>query len=41
MCENRGNSREATLDRTAKLTALLMAEYGIPLSRVVPTSTGA
>ena len=36
MCENRGNSREATLDRTAKLTALLMKQYGIPLSNVVP-----
>ena len=36
MCENRGNSRPATLERTAKLTALLMKEYGIPLSNVVP-----
>jgi len=36
MCENRGNSRAATVDRTAKLTALLMKEYGIPISRVVP-----
>jgi len=36
MCENRGNSREVTLDRTAKLTALLMKQYGIPLSNVVP-----
>lgn len=36
MCENRGNSRAATVDRTAKLTALLMKEHGIPLSRVVP-----
>lgn len=36
MCENRGNSRAATVDRTAKLTALLMKEYGIPLHHVVP-----
>ncbi len=36
MCENRGNSRAATLDRTAKLTALLMKQYGIPLANVVP-----
>ena len=36
MCENRGNSRAATIDRTAKLTALLMKTYGIPLSHVVP-----
>lgn len=36
MCENRGNSREATLDRTAKLAALLMKQYDIPVSNVVP-----
>lgn len=36
MCENRGNSRTATLDRTAKLTAVLMKDYGIPLRNVVP-----
>lgn len=36
MCEHRGNSREQTLDRTAKLCASLMYEYKIPLSRVVP-----
>ena len=36
MCENRGNSRAATLDRTAKLIAVLMKEYRIPLSNVVP-----
>ncbi len=36
MCENRGNSRSATVDRTAKLCAALMKEYGIPISRVVP-----
>jgi N-acetylmuramoyl-L-alanine amidase len=36
MCENRGNSRSRTLDRTARLIALLMREHNIPLSRVVP-----
>lgn len=36
MCENRGASRGATVDRTAKLTAYLMHTKGIPLSRVVP-----
>jgi N-acetylmuramoyl-L-alanine amidase len=36
MCENQGNSRTATVNRTAKLVAVLMAEYGIPLSHVVP-----
>jgi N-acetylmuramoyl-L-alanine amidase len=36
MCEHRGNSRERTLDRTAKLCASLMAEYNIPLRNVVP-----
>jgi N-acetylmuramoyl-L-alanine amidase len=36
MCENRGNSITATVDRTAKLCAVLMAEYGIPLQNVVP-----
>ena len=36
MCENRGNSRAVTLDRTAKLTALLLKEYGIPVRNVVP-----
>ncbi len=36
MCENRGNSRTATLDRTARLTAALMRKHGIPISRVVP-----
>lgn len=36
MCENRGNSRAVTLERTAKLTALLMKQYDIPLSNVVP-----
>jgi len=36
MCEQRGCSREATLERTARLTAMLMKKNGIPLSNVVP-----
>lgn len=36
MCENRGNDRTRTIDRTARLVAWLMREHGIPLSRVVP-----
>lgn len=36
MCENRGNSRRATMERTAKLTAWLMYKYNIPLRKVVP-----
>lgn len=36
MCENRGNNRAATLDRSAKLTAVLMKKNGIPLRNVVP-----
>jgi N-acetylmuramoyl-L-alanine amidase len=36
MCENPGNSLAATIDRTAKLTAILMVEHNIPLSHVVP-----
>ena len=36
MCENRGSNLNATIDRTARLTAWLMHEHGIPLSRVVP-----
>jgi len=36
MCENRGNSRSATLERTAKLTAYLMKKHGIPVRNVVP-----
>ncbi len=36
MCENRGNSRSRTLDRTARLVAQLMHEYGVSLSKVVP-----
>jgi N-acetylmuramoyl-L-alanine amidase len=35
-CENRGASRRATLERTAKLTAVLMKKNGIPLQNVVP-----
>jgi len=36
MCENRDGSLPRTIDRTAKLTALLMHQHGIPLNRVVP-----
>lgn len=36
MCENRGSSRAATLDRTARLAAVLMKRYNIPISHVVP-----
>jgi N-acetylmuramoyl-L-alanine amidase len=36
MCENRGSSRQATMDRTAKLAAVLMKRYNIPISNVVP-----
>lgn len=36
MCEHRGNSQSATVDRTARLCAFLMAEHGIPLRHVVP-----
>jgi N-acetylmuramoyl-L-alanine amidase len=36
MCENRGNSRSATTERTARLTAVLMKKNGIPLNNVVP-----
>lgn len=36
MCENRGNNRERTIDRTARLTAWLMYKHGIPINRVVP-----
>lgn len=35
MCENRGNNRAATIERTAKLTAYLMHKHGIPLRNVV------
>ncbi len=36
MCEHRGSSREATLERTAKLTAVLMKKHGIGINQVVP-----
>jgi len=36
MCENRGNSREGTLNKTAKLVAYLMKRHNIPLRNVVP-----
>ena len=36
MCENAGNSRSATVNRTARLTAQLMKEFNIPLRNVVP-----
>lgn len=36
MCENRGDDRTRTIDRTARLVAWLMREHGIPLSHVVP-----
>jgi N-acetylmuramoyl-L-alanine amidase len=36
MCEHPGNSRNATVERTAKLAAYLMYKYDIPLSKVVP-----
>ena len=36
MCENLGNSRAATVERTAKLAAWLMYRYNLPVSRVVP-----
>lgn len=36
MCENRGNNRAATIERTAKLAAVLMKKNGIPLCNVVP-----
>lgn len=36
MCENRDGNLNRTIDRTAKLTACLMQEHNIPLSRVVP-----
>lgn len=36
MCENRGNSRAHTIDRTARLTAYLMHKHKIPLRNVVP-----
>jgi N-acetylmuramoyl-L-alanine amidase len=36
MCEHRGSNRRVTLERTAKLTAILMKKQGIPLRHVVP-----
>ena len=36
MCEHPGNSRSATIDKTARLAAYLMHEHSIPLSRIVP-----
>lgn len=36
MCEHRGSSRAATVERTAKLVAVLMKRQGIPLKNVVP-----
>ncbi len=36
MCENYGNSRSATLERTAKLAAYLMKRHGISVKNVVP-----
>ncbi len=36
MCEERGSNISATVERTAKLTAVLMKHKGIPLKNVVP-----
>ena len=36
MCVNRGNDIAKTIDRTARLTAMLMRQYRIPLNHVVP-----
>ena len=36
MCEHPKNDRVKTLERTAQLCALLMAEYRIPLQHIVP-----
>jgi N-acetylmuramoyl-L-alanine amidase len=36
MCEERGSSVAATIERTAKLTAVLMKKHGIPLKNIVP-----
>lgn len=35
VCENRGSDQNATIDRAALLTALMMQAYGIPRDRVV------
>ena len=36
MCEHRGSSRAATVERTAKLAAILMKKHGVPVKNVVP-----
>ena len=36
MCEESGSNKQATVERTAKLTAILMKKHGIPLKNVVP-----
>lgn len=36
MCEHRGSNRAATLERTARLSAILMKRHNIPLRNVVP-----
>ena len=36
MCEERGSNLASTIDRTAKLTAILMRKHNIPLRNVVP-----
>ncbi|MCH7225584.1 N-acetylmuramoyl-L-alanine amidase family protein [Haloferula sp. A504] len=36
MCEERGSDLNTTINRTARLTAYLMHQHGIPLNRVVP-----
>lgn len=36
MCEHPGNSRQATLERTAKLAAWLCIKHDLPVSSVVP-----
>ncbi len=36
MCEHRGSNIAQTVDRTARLTAILMKRQGIPLRNVVP-----
>lgn len=36
MCENVGNNRERTMERTAMLAAWLMRKHNIPISNIVP-----
>jgi len=36
MCEETGSDKRATIERTAKLTAVLMKKHGISLRNVVP-----